>query len=257
MAYGSLTRAQLRDAVRRELSQIPPIDDGTGAAGVAPTRNPFPINALVNAKLDEAVAYFSRKCRIAGDATPRSLPIPAQTATGPYAIDLQRLAPFGHANDVLSAWWVESGGTTGSPLTPDHRDNRTRDRADWPHTGVGTPERYWVDRGKLLIEPAPSAEGTLKVMLGTALWIQATTVDQETIEIIPSDYLPIVAAEAARLVCMTQIEDEEMQNKIPALTAKVVDGLGDMREFFARRNRGYQARVVPDVGRISYGAGRR
>lgn len=255
--YGANTRAAMRDQVRRRLDQIPPIDDDpTQPAGAQPMRWPWPHNALLDAAIDDAVAFFSRKVKMAGDPLPRTIPIAAVSDYGPYAVDLQTIAPFGSVNEVRRSSWQPAGGSE-FPLRSWDRQEMDRLRYGWMNTPPGTPRWCWYEAGSLMLYPAPAAAGSLLVMLGVALWTHADTSDGETLEIIPADHLPAVVAKAAHFVCTAPAADAELARLAPVLLAEVGDGLADMRALFSRRNRPRQPGMMADVGRVGYYGQRR
>lgn len=227
-----------------------------GAAGVQPTRNPFPTNAQCNTSLDDAVAFFSRKCRLAGDPVPREVPLPAQTANGPTQIDLYRVGMAGATNDVKRVSWRVSGGTD-TQLTPTNRDAMDQANLQWVDMPPGTPRLQWIEAGALMVLPAPNVAGTLLLMLQTSLWSQSATLDGEYLDIIPADYHPIVVAKAVELLGEQIAGDLEMQIRVKIAASKAMDGLEDMLKWANRRNRSYEGGFVPVTGRITTGRGNR
>lgn len=250
--YGPLSRAQMRDQARRMLDQIPPVDDG-GAEGAQPTRFPYPTNTELNTAINEAVAFFSRECRIGGDPVPRSMPLPQCTNLGPFALALQQIAPGGSVNEARGVKWA-TNTTTANPLRPRNREEMDRLLIGWESQVPGTPSDYWVEGGSLMIWPAPSCAGLLVLQFGTALWLQATNLDLEVLDVIPNDYLPVVMAQVVLNVAAKQPGDVEMVGRAKYYAGVVGDenrgGLSQMMAFFARRNRSYQSGITPMTGRI-------
>lgn len=253
----AMTRAQFRDAVRRAFNQIPPIDTGVGAAGVVPVRNPWPTNPNVNMGLDFSVAWASRKARLAGDATPRLIPIPAQTDNGPFAINLQGIAPPLSINDVRRLAWVDSAGDTEVLLTADNRENMDREHQATFSQEPATPTRWWIEAGRLLIWPAPSADGTLSAMFGVSIWSQSQTLDGELLEIIPVDYQPMIVWRTVSYLCGTQPDDAVLRTLMQVADREVADMLPDFLSWAARRSRTYEGCIVPARTRTGQMMGRR
>lgn len=248
--YGQLTRAQGRDAIRIKMGQIPPIYDGSaGAAGAQPTRWPRPLNAELNIFIDEAVAWFSTKLDLGSDPLPVSFPVPAQTADGPFVLRLQNLAPFGSVTSIRYVSWRESGGTA-QMLDPVSQEEMDRDNVVLEESAVGTPRRFLVSGGNLLIDPAPEAAGELLIRSGSVLWREAATVDQEVCDIFDTDHFPYLWAKAAELCALQFPAEAEMQKRLPAFMATVREGLADMRWFFLRRNMGERGNMTAGTTRV-------
>lgn len=251
-----LTRAEFRDAVRRKMSQVPPVDDGVGIAGAQPVENPFPSNPLLNQCLNEAVAFLSRKGRLARDPVPRSIGVGAQTADGPYYTSLSMVSPAFSVNEVLRVAWIPSGGEE-QQLTPASREDMDRTLKNYMTQAAGTPQRYWTEGGYLMVGPSPSAAGTLSLMLGTRLWSQSQNLDGEYVDIIPSDYQPLVTLKTVSFICDTQPDDSILKELKAGTDIAMADGMFDFMAWARRQNRSVQARMVPRTNRMGVIAGRR
>lgn len=262
--YGQLTTAQLRDAVRRDMGMVPPVDDGEGKEGDQPTVWKWPTNALLTQKIREGYAWVSRKTRAGGDHLPLSYAVTAQTDPGPYALDLGLITPAGSVNEVKRAAWI-AAGSSEYPLIPDDRDRMDRNRIAWASQEPSTPQRFWVEEGYLLLYPAPSAAGTLTLMLDRELGWQDTNADSYYLTVLPSEHFPTLVAYIVWATCATQPDDSMWAEFGKAALMKLLPerkgGMGgedDMAAFFQRRSRSYQANLQADVGRIPYhGAGGR
>lgn len=250
------TRAEFRDAVRRELSQVPPIDDGVGAAGVEPDRNPFPTNALCDNCTTEAVLFLSRKGKIAKDPVPQSISVAAQTADGPWYTSLSLIAPAYSVNDVLRVAWIADGGGE-QLLISDNRENMDRTYKNYMTQAPGAPMRYWTEGGALVLWPAPVTAGTLSIMVGKRLWSQAQNLDGETVDLIPSEYQPLITKKATSLICATQPDDAILRDLKAGVDLEIADMLMDFMAWAMRQNRSMQARMVPRTGRSGMMLGRR
>lgn len=255
--YGPKTRAALRDDVRRAMSQVPPIDTGVGIAGAVPVRNPWPTNPLCNQMIDASVAFLSRKGKLAGDATPELIPIPAQTANGPLSLSLQDIGQTLAVNDVKRIAWYDSGGTVESLLIPDNRENLDRNLRSLMTQPPATPQRWWVEASRLQIWPAPQNAGTLSAMFGIALWSQSQTLDGELLELIPTDYVPLVVWKTVSLLCGTQPDDAVLRDLMQLADREIADMLPDFMAFCARRNRTYEAHIIGPRVRSGIMMGRR
>lgn len=251
--FGPLTRAQMRDQIRRELGQTPPIDDGAGAAGAQPTRWPEPTNIALNLAIDKAAAWLSRKCpELSGEAVPLEYAVAAQTDSGPFRIALFHIAPQGSVTAVRRASWRPTGGSA-TLLTPVTAEELDRARDNWESEPPSTPTRYWVAAGELLLSPAPAAPGDLLLILGRSLWTAAQTADDEVMDFLPADHYPTFIAQAAAYVCMAYLDDPEYVALLKGLSAQVADGLGDLERFLGRRSRRFAGRVTAAVGRLPWG----
>lgn len=251
-----LTRAEFRDAVRRRMSMVPPVDDGVGSAGAVPTRNPYPTNPLLNQLLNEAVIFLSRKGKLAKDPVPRLIDVGAQTADGPFYTSLSLISPAYSVNSVNRVAWIPDGGEE-TQLFPDDRENMDRTYRNYMTQAVATPQRYWTEGGYLLIWPSPSAAGTLSLMLGTRLWSQSQNLDGEYVNIIPADYQPLVTLKAVSLTCATQPDDALLKELKGAVDLELLDGMADFLSWCHRQNRSQQSRMVAKTERRGFLVGRR
>lgn len=257
MSYSVSTRAEHRDQVRRLLGYIPPVDDNVGVPGEVPTVNPWPDNPFLDVAIDDTVAWMSRKVKVAGDAAPILYPVPSQTANGPYQITLQQIAPLGVVNDVRRVAWLQDNQNEQT-LRRWNREEVDRDRLSGFMTQVpGAPEAYWVEFGKLSLWPAPQTAGTLSIMFGKSLWSQAQTIDDEIVEIIPSDYWPIIDYRTALLVCLQQPEDMVEAPRAAMIQQMLNEILPEFESWVRRQSRMQEASMVPLTGRTGFYGGRR
>lgn len=249
----NMNLAGMRDYIRRvHFNQVPPIDDGTGISGAQPTRYPFPSNYLLNDSINRAVAWADAKCHISGDPVPRVVPIPGQTAYGPFALDLNSFPPYGSLTDVRRVTWRTVGGYE-QPLDVANREELDRLRYMWMNDAPGTPLRYWIEAGKLLIHPAPSSASELLLMAGSTLWSRNANADGETLEIVPAQFLPVILAKAFIFAAESEPDDVVYAAHIKVAQGEVTDGQPDMQGFFARRNRMKLSHLEPETGRTGQG----
>lgn len=252
------TRANLRDGVRREFGQIPPIDNGAGAAGAQPVRNPWPTNPQINQQLDTAVAYVSRKGKLAGDFVARMLPVAATSSIGPLAINLQFLGATLSTNEIRRVAWYSGNGVSETLLTASTRFQMDRDRMPTMAQTPSSPTRYWTEGGRLLIWPAPSSDGTLSLMAGVALWSMSQNLDGELLEIVPTDHIPLVVFKTVSLLCGTQPEDRVLQRLKQAVDTEIKDNMEpDFVEWARTRTQMFPPQMVPEPIRSGMMRGRR
>ncbi len=200
---------------------------------------------------------MSRKIKIAGDSKPVLYPVQAQTANGPFQITLQQIAPTASVNSVRRVAWLQDN-VNEQPLERWNREEQDRDR--WLSLMTqqpGGPQAYWVENGVLSLWPAPITAGTLSIMLGKALWSQAQNIDSEVVEIIPSDYWPIIDYKTALLVCLQQPEDMVMAPRAAMLQSMMNEILPEFESWAARMSRMQEASMVPLTGRTGFYGGRR
>ncbi len=236
-----------------------PLIDTTGDpadAGAVPTRNLYPDNTSLNQALDEAVAWLSRKGRLSSDVVPRLIPIPGVTDDGPWHTSLSYIAPAYSTNEVRRVAWIPNGGQE-TQLIPDSRENMDRTRTSYMTQTPGTPQRYWTEGGSLLLWPAPQTTGILSLMLGKAMWSQAQEIDQEQVDILPSDYNPLVTLKATSLITSQQPEDQLMVVLKAAVDSELADGLLDFLAWARRQNRSLQPKMIAKTGRVPMFSGRR
>lgn len=255
-----MNRAAMRDVMRRNLLQVPPIDDGAGISGAIPLHAQYPTNAGCNYAIDEAVAFFSQKCGLGGDVKTQAVPFPIVTENGPYAIALQQIAPAGSVNDVRHVSLTMTGGSNQT-LVPTSREEMDRSGILWEQQTPGTPQRFWVEAGSLVLWPAPSSTGSLNIQFGKALWSNSTQADAEVLEIIPTDYLQTVLHKATAIVALIQTNDAEMHARgeyfLSLVGNEAQGGLADMLRFFNTRNKARQGSLQADQGRVLWQYGNR
>lgn len=184
-------RAELRDAVRRELGQTPSIDlNSFGTVGDAPAASQGLRTVNLNYALDLALSELNLKCSLGGDSA-LAYPVAAQTAVGPLVVPFSSLGPLQSVNDINSARWGETNGLY-MPLKSTIRGNVDRDYPIYLNTSPSTPFMYWTEYNNLYVMNAPVNAGTLYLNIGKALWSDAVEVDAEKPEIIPFEFQEIL-----------------------------------------------------------------
>lgn len=239
--YGVLNRSQWRDEIRRSLGQIPPIDTG-GAVGGQPLAAQRPTNADCLWAQDQAVAFFSRKIpALAGDSESRAWPVAAQTANGPWSLQLQSIAPLGSVKNIYRVLWFPTGGQMVQ-LTQSSSERLDYDRTLIEADLAGTPMEWWIRNGYLLVRPAPSVAGEFLFQAGTCVWSLSGGVDAERPEIFNGDDFPVLVAKSAQLICQKYPEDSKIMRFLPIVSAQVQDGLIDMQNAYGMRAAGQKRR---------------
>jgi|GEM_PF-2908481 len=231
----ALTRARMRDAIRRNLNKeiakdrIPSAPDGEPSSV-----DPLPSNALINLKLDEAISFIVRKTGFT-ESNPVTVSIAAQTANGAFVVNLARLSVS--VNEIRRVSWFD--GSTYQRLRPVSRDEYSKNYGDWENDSVGTPSQFWIDGYKLYLLASPQSAGSLSIIAGTG--VIGFETDNDVIEQLPQDYHSIVLDCATWLIADTQQNDSEMAGYVRAFQSKTFDGIADIIKFKRQVNRELQA----------------
>jgi len=254
----ALNRAQIRDRVRRVyLGITPPIDPqpGTGApvpgaqAGDAPTQRPDPSNAVLNDCLEMAVADLCRKCDYHENRV-EAFPVAAYPAgfSGPAWVGLQEFLGSANLRDIKRVVWTDS---THPPTLLQGTSWQTRDRLQQPQEAVpcGLPVFYLLQGYELGLLPAPTAAGTLSMLLGTSPYGPVT--DQDILRQLPVDFHEVVFVGAAIRSLSRIAEDAEAQAKLSTLVPVWLTGVGEVMTY---KNGALRAQQ-PSFGFASYRVG--
>lgn len=212
-----MNRAEMRDFLRRALNKVPAIDVGIGPDGgeakkgdPAPS-TPQPTNPQINQAIDTAISRISMAFNGLYDPELRRLDVAAQTANGPFYIDLQRIG-LGLANgsvfQVVTAKWYVSGSTPLN-LTQASIENWDQDRPQWGSMPPGLPTKILTGGTKIGLWPAPAAAGELEVTVGVRLKLGPG--DLDTLDGLFEDELIAVMDIAKSELAATQPRDEVMQ----------------------------------------------
>lgn len=205
-----LTRAQMRDAIRRDLQILPPFDQGTGIEGEQPSYARFPSNAVINQKLNEALAYLSAKVGYSVN-TDYEIEVDVTTENGAQGFSLSDPRDgmgIATVDDVRQVLWDD--GTTTYLLQP--RNYHEMDRAgwQWQNESPGVPRWYWIEGYTLYILPGSGTAGTLRCIIGDGM--TTYTNDASTIQGLPVTYHTGVQYIADMLIAASQPQDAEMRN---------------------------------------------
>jgi len=249
-----LTRAQLRDAVRRELGQIPTFDlsGSTADIGIQPTTYPEPRNAALNQAIDFAVEEILAFAKVTKNATSIGIPVPAQTANGPYQFSMWDLSPQGNVTTVNHLTWMPTS-TTVQRLLPTSREELDRNGTLWEGMAPGTPTNYWIEGDLISLYPAPSSAGTLSMQANQSAWSEASNQDGEVPRLVPIEYVQLLVQCAAFNIAVRYTGNVEMSNRAKMLKPLVEDGKSKFRYEHVTANENLTARIVPKTGRIGYG----
>lgn len=217
------TRGQMRDAIRRHLNIVPPIDDPVAfpdaQAGDEPEYAPRPSNPKLNMFLENTVSDLNLASGTQFLTGIVRVPVDAQTENGPVRIGLEGDEFSGAAgfeiHQIRDAWWeiaaTDEGSTTATRyLTAVDLDTLARERFRYHSYPPGLPYRYAVEGYAIWLIPAPTTAGTLVLRAG--LGVLPPLHDRDTLHQFPSDcgsaFIDIVAAEVAS----SEIDDSSMQD---------------------------------------------
>lgn len=223
-----LTRAQMRDGIRRRLKRVPAADVGLGDVGEPLPSQPWPANATINAAIEEALAEINRRCRMGVRSEPLQIDVTAQTDEGPYRVNLAYAAADwddAAITGIDDCWYVTSGGDT-CLLQATSRDQHIRDNPEHMTAEPGTPQYYWLDGTVLNLWPAPSDAGTIYILAGDVL--KPPKHDLAYIDGLNPDEYPVVMDIVARDLAVQMGDDAEMQAVAAFLGPKAESGLRDL-----------------------------
>jgi len=242
-----MTRAEMRDWIRRMLGIIPPVDtsDTSALPGQEPTQQPYPTNALIDQAIENAARHVNLSLGIIVDTTVRQISVAAQTADGPYRIGLDSLQTgSGSVWGVREAFW--NNGSSDSPLTPASFRDLNRDGEAWTDTEAGTPTRFIVEGLSLYLYPAPSAAGTLKLRCSTGL--MGPRLDSEGFVGLPDELHTELLYIALVELAVTLAGDVEMAQRARGFSDRAASGI----DLIARTLNSANDRYQPGITTITY-----
>lgn len=222
-----LTRAEMRDAIRRDFNIIPPIDAGTGIAGAQPDYRPHPSNAFLNQKLTDALAYLSAKVNYSVN-TDYEISVPVTTDNGAQGFDLW--APrdgmgIATIDDVRQV--VFDDGVNTYPLLPRNYLEMNRGYVQWQSMQPARPRWFWIEGYTLFLLPGSSLGGTLHCIVGDGMTNYIN--DASYIEQLPQTYHTGVRYIADMLIAASQPDDAEMNAfyaKYQPMAVEWIDQIG-------------------------------
>ena len=214
------------DWIRRSVGVVPPIDRGVGDAGEEPSWQPFPSNALLSQAVDHACRIINREIGLGEGPEVISISVGVQTVS-PYVMSLGNvpLMARGSVTTVRRVWW-ENELLRSTTLYKE-----TQQRRNYIDEAVGTPVDYAVEDYKLYIMPAPSAAGTLKLMVGAA--VLGPKGLRDGFHGLPSAYETVPLSIASAMVAGILASDAEMIARKPNLDAMAAAELDSLREWAA------------------------
>ncbi len=166
--------------------------------------------------LNEGMSEIGRTCvAIPGSV---STSVAAQTATGPYSQSLHTLTttpvPTG-----TKVWAVDAATWASASIKRiDPAMLKTYHRDTWQTTAAGTPLYWYVEAESVLLWPAPSTTGTLKV------WGYSTpkpvSAGSDTVDFLPEDGMEPLVCFAAAKVAQSRSENPQLAERVAPLFAQ-------------------------------------
>lgn len=265
----ALTRRDIRERVRHNLSKRTARDeDAANPIGDAASTHPWPSNAFLNEKIDEALRLLNSECDL-GHVQDIEVSVSDTSSDGPQRVRLRSVTAetpdgkrtdFGDVHTVKRAYWENSSGSL-SPLTALDRAEHDRSGRAWEVTDAGTPRYYWLEGGDLYLLPGTSTDGSIHLMVGVG--IPGFYIDSDTILVLPNDLHSVAVDLATELVAESQQEDVEMASYASLYRAKVWGvpgsadrgGIGRIKRWKRGQTAMLQASLHVTTGR--YPTGRR
>lgn len=209
-----------------------PLEAGIPGAqsGDCPDWDPEPSNMKLDSFIDSACDIINQQVGVSGDSQIRSLAISAQTADGPYCVDLGSLSgyPDRSVMGVRRAWWDDGGGP--SPLQARFLADLTRENDQWANDEASTPTMFAVEGYTLYLMASPSAAGTLKFMCSTGL--VAPQSDNDTFQGIPETFDSALLYIAIVQYGKAEAGDAEMAARAKAFTSDAAAGMSKLEAWF-------------------------
>ena len=247
----ALTRRHFRERVRHNLNKRTLRDSNPQAVlGEPAPTHPWPSNAFLNEKIDDAIAKLNAECDL-GFSMNEEIEVAAASEDGEQRVELS-----GSVNIVKRAYWEVSG--TFYPLTQVDREEFDRTRRQRETADAGTPRYLWREGNDLFLYPGTDTAGTLHFSAGTG--IIGFTTDNDTLLQLPNDYHIIAVDLVTELVAETQQQDTEMASYAALYHAKVwgdgrqdIGGIGRIRRWKRGQTAETQAHLFVRTGRVAMG----
>ena len=215
MAIG-LTRAQLRDSIRRHLQIIPPLDAGIAgaSAGDSPQSQPDPSNAVLNEYLNMGIDAVNRVCRV-GPVQTLTAAVPVSTHLRKQYIDISGSVGITLAADeVLDVWFTENSTSNAYALEPYLYYKDAKKFQQFAQAPPGRPAQYQVSGSQIILIPPSDRAGTLS--FDTAQGMDQLTTDSQQIPFLPVEFQVAVEYWAVLLACARNGQDVESQARMQA-----------------------------------------
>lgn len=212
-----LTRAQMRDRIRRNL-QLFPLTDISGLTsdqGAAYSVQPYPHDALLNQCLNEAVDAVNSIVRVA-PVTVVTVTVPASTQPGPAYVDFSpSLLDLADVSEALNVDWQPTSPANAKLLRLEPYDYYAPTRVYVPLDPLPPaphPDQWFQIGSQIGLTPPPNQAGTLYVTQQEGLTYPVT--DADTLDtFLPTTYHRAIYFLATAFVCNIQTSDVEMAGR--------------------------------------------
>lgn len=251
-----LTRAEMRDEIRRMIGILPPIDlvPSIGALpGAQPSNYPVPTNQQINSCLTNAISNINRECQY--HVNVYNVPVAAGgTSTyGPYAISMEDFTPntsataiftpSGLVNNILRVLWTPQGGQPNNLIQPISRDNLDRSGvSNYQNLLPSQPTWWYVEGYTVYITPAQDAAGTYTFTCGTGLVGLQT--DADVLDQCPDQYQNTFYYETIKLIGMANPQDVELQSLVQTYGQMAEAGKRDWKAWRHNNSGAQQASLL-------------
>lgn len=220
--------------IRLRLNIPTPMDMGLPGARIGDEPSFFkePSNYKLRSAITSACQLVNRHIHLADMGSIRSLPIAAQTAMGPFQVDLGSiggLAPRS-LNSIRRAWWND--GTTSIRLRPVQLDRLDfTENANYINDPTGTPRRFAIEGYTLYLDAAPASAGTFQFMGGCG--VLPPQDEEDGYDQIPTDYDPCINYIAIVEYGKSVPGDTEMLTRSQMYAPDAQAGLQTLASWFA------------------------
>lgn len=248
-----ITRPDFRDAIRRKIGIVPPIDQGLGPAGAQPLGQPYPDNAILNQVIADALRTVSRRTNF-HLSVGLTTAVTAQTANGPLVIPmmgLQGCPTSATINTIRRVTFTDSSGNTYR-LTPSGQFELDRERVLFDTIPPGIPRRFWIEGYAIYVSPAPNIDGTLTLDAGTG--ISQFCSDSAVIDELPTDYQQVIEDWGALYVCMYMPTSPRpplpgLLQRLPLWKEMAEKGIDEILKWQGQINEEYQPSLAAGIYR--------
>lgn len=211
--------------------------------GTASTIQPFPTKDACNQGIQTAVSKANEYIGVSDSINIRTHDIEAQTANGPYIIDLAQMPGFPERaiNSIRRAWWDDGSGDPVR-LYPVMLTSLDRVSDNYLAYSPGVPYRFAIEGYRFYLMPANASSGTLQFMAGAG--IGGPIDDLDSFDQVPADYDICLLYMALVQICKMYPNDVEMSRRVEMFTPDATAGLERLSAWF---NGGNSDEVSPSL----------
>lgn len=233
-----LTRPEMRDAVRRTLQIVPPIDAGVPGAvpGQQPTNAPWPSNEDINQALQQAISDINRETGF--HVSQVSVPVNGvlSSALGPLQLSMETLnnstsLSIGNINEIRRCLWLDSQSNS-VPILLNPTNRYALDRSNnsvYYQIPPAFPMQWFVEGYTLNILPSPTDDGTLLLVVGSGvIGLQG---ESDPIDQLPTDYQWVVQYQCVVRLSKMQVLDTEGQARAAMFIPDAERGMKELKSY--------------------------